>query len=279
MKNIIHLIIVSFVFLMPASVFAQLDEYQSDTLGTFEKNLKSFLNSPERKTVEGYIKDINSLSSRVDLISSENVVKIKAASMNQTGSIEVRTKKQDSLWFRISGRFAFITKEAVTANVNRMNFIYFDNLNDKVIEGPTTDNNIGAIARIKCTFDDLLNVMSGTCRIVYSEFDTLSMSSVDNKNIITVKGFNKHVKYFINPETKYVEKYSYINSGNKEFLKISYGNFVSVNDGFYARKVDIEKPLSKEFMKIANESFTVNNSNLDFKVEFPTDVRRVIWDK
>lgn len=279
MKIIIHFLYLFLLLPYISFSYAQNGESPQDTIGTFEKNRKAFLNSPERIKVVKYINEVNSISSKVDLISSQNVVKIKAASMNQTGIIEVRTKKQDSLWFQISGKFAFITKEAVTANVNRANFIYFDNLNDKVIEGPTTDNNIGAIARIKCTFDDLLNVMSGTGRIVYTEEDTLSMITIESKDYISVKGFNKNVQYVINPENKYIEKYSYINSGNKEFLKITYGNFVPVNGGFYARKVDIEKPLSKEFMKIANEDFTVNNSNLDFKVNFPSDVRRVKWDK
>lgn len=279
MKIIIHLLFLFLLLPWFSLSYAQDGESPKDTLGSFEKNRKAFLNSPERLKAVKYINEVNSLSSKVDLISSENVVKIKAASMNQTGIIAVRTKKQDSLWFQISGKFAFITKEAVTANVNRTNFIYFDNINDKVIEGPTTDNNIGAIARIKCTFDDLLNVMSGTGRIVYADDDTLSVNTVEGKDFIYVKGLNKNVQYVINPENKYIEKYSYINSGNKEFLKITYGNFVPVNGSFYARKVDIEKPLSKEFMKIANEEFTVNNSNLDFKVEFSSSARRVKWDK
>jgi len=250
----------------------------NDTTGLYQKNREAFFNSEERLKVVELIRIINSKSSKVDFISSENIVKLKAASMNQTGNIEVRVKKHDSIWFKISGGFAFISKEAVIANVNRLSFIYFDNLNEKVIEGPTTDNNIGAIARIKCTFDDLLNVMSGTGRIIYSDEDTLSMSLDSNKMVIKILGKNKNVKYWINLENKYIEKYSYFNAQMKEYLRIIYSNVVAIGEGYYAKKVEIIKPLSNEYMKIVNESYLINQNNLNFFVDFPQDVRRVKWD-
>ncbi len=249
-----------------------------DTLGSFEKNHEIFLNSPERIKAIDLIRIVNFNYDKVNLISTENIVKIKASSLNQTGNINIRVKKNDSLWFKISGGFAFISKDAVIANVNRNNFIYFDNLNDKVIEGPTTDNNIGAIARIKCTFDDLMNVMSGTGRIVYSDFDTLSMSEDSGKIVITLKGKNnKFIKYWINADNKYVEQYAYINTNKKEYLKIIYSNYVTVSNGYFARKVEIEKPLSKEYMKIVNETYLTNQQDLNFDVEIPNDVNRVKW--
>ena len=249
-----------------------------DTVGLFEKNREVFLNSPERVKIVDFIRIVNYNYSKVDLIASENIVKINTTSLNQTGNIEVRVKKNDSLWFRISGGFAFIQKDAVIANVNRTNFIYFDNLNEKVIEGPTTDNNIGSIARIKCTFDDLVNVMSGTGKVLYTDDDTLSMYVDGNKTIITITGEDKIIRYWINSDKKYVERYSYFNSNNKEYLRIVYSNIVNVSNGYFARKVEIEKPQSKEYMKIVNETYIANQGNLNFNVEFPDNVRRVKWE-
>lgn len=285
MKIIIQILLLALVSLTFSFAYSQVDNNELDTLrdkkdtiGLFQKNREAFLNSPERLKIVELIEILNYKSSKVDNISSENIVKLKAASMNQTGNIDVRVKKHDSIWFKITGSFAFISKEAVIANVNRLNFIYFDNLNEKVIEGPTTDNNIGAIARIKCTFDDLLNVMSGTCRIIYSDDDTLSMNIDSNKVVISIIGKNKDVKYWINIDKKYIEKYSYFNPQKKEYLKIVYSNIVSVGEGYYARKVDIIKPMSNEYMKIVNESFLTNQSNLNYKVDFPSEVRRVKWE-
>lgn len=259
------------------SVLDSLNEKQN-TLDSLKKDREVFLNSPERIKAIDLIRVVNYNYDKINFIYTENIVKISTSSLNQTGNINIRIKKNDSLWFKISGSFAFISKDAVMANVNRNNFIYFDNLNDKVIEGPTNDNNIGAIARIKCTFDDLMNVMSGTGRIIYTDCDTLLMSEDSSKTVITLIGKDKLVKFWINSDKKYIEKYAYFNKAKKEFLKIMYSNIVPVSNGYFARKVEIEKPLSKEYMKIVNESYLSNQYDLNFNVEFPNDVKKVKWE-
>lgn len=286
MKNIFLLFFLTMGVLACSNLYSQSDDSVQtnndtlimavDTLNAKDSLRNVFLNSPERLKVIALINQLNETSAKVDLIHSESVVKFKAASLDQTGEIEIKIKKKDDIWFRIWGSFAFVSKDAFIAHFNRKKFIYFDNLNDKVIEGPTTDNNIGYIARIKCTFDDLLNVMSGTGRVVYSNDDTLS---VENENVIILKGKDKVVKYTLDASKKYVEKYSYYNAKKKEYLRINFGNFVNVNGGYFAKKVDITKPVSGEYLKIVNESYTANNQNMNFNVDFPSDVRRVKWDK
>ncbi len=289
MKNILFTLLLIIWILSFGDIYSQTEdstETETDTLITPVDTLNIqdslnfvFLNSPERLRIVGIINDVNEISAKVDLLHSENIVKFKATSLDQTGNIEIKVKKNDDLWFRIWGSFAFVSKDAFIAHFNRKKFLYFDNLNDKVIEGPTTDNNIGYIARIKCSFDDLLNVMSGNARIIYSNSDTLSVENEKNNLIIHIKGKSKEVKYWIEGNKKYIEKYSYYNLKKKEYLRITYENFVNVNGGYYARKVDITKPLTSEYLKIVNETYTTSNPNLNFYVDFPSDVRRIRWIK
>ena len=121
-----------------------------------------------------------------------------------------------------------------------------------------------------------MNVMSGTGSVVYSNTDTLS---TENENVIVVKGKERVVKYTLDAGKKYVEKYSYYNSKKKEYLRVNFGNFINVNGGYFAKKVDITKPITSEYIKIVNENYTTNNQNMNFTVDFPSDVRRVKWDK
>lgn len=284
MRILIQIMFLLFVLLTFSFAFSQNNNDESDstkrnqdTVGLFETNRKIFLNAPERIKIVNFIRLVNDNYNKINFLSSENIIKINTSSLNQTGKIEIRVKKNDSLWFKISGGFAFIQKDAVIANVNRGNFIYFNNLNDKVIEGPTTDNNIGAIARIKCTFDDLMNVMSAAGKIVYTDDDTLIMQVDSGKTIITMYQRNKAVKYWVNSDNKYVERYSYFDSDNKEYLRIVYSNIINISNGYFAKKVEIEKPQSKEYLKIFNESYLTNQYNLNFNVEFPNDVIRIKW--
>ncbi|HWQ82672.1 MAG TPA: DUF4292 domain-containing protein [Ignavibacteria bacterium] len=250
-----------------------------DTLSIRDSLKKAFLNDPARLKIVELIKSVNEKASDVDMLHCENVLKMKAASFDETGNIEVKIKRRDDVWFRISGSFGIISKDAFIAHFNRKKFIYFDNLNDKVIEGPTTDANIGYIVKIKCSFDDLMNVMSGTCIIVYTDNDTLVMDKEKNNSVITVKNGKKFVKYWVDDANQYVVKYAYFNKKLREYLSITYSNFVKAGKGNYSRKVEINKPLSREYLRIFNETYTMNNPALDFTVEYPNDVRRVNWFK
>ena len=256
---------------------AIVNEPVRDTLSLNDSLKKVFLNDPVRLKIIEFIKTVNEKSASVDLIHSENVVKIKASSIDQAGDMEIKVKRNDDIWFRVSGNFAMISKDAFIAHFNRKNFIYFDNLNDKVIEGPTTDDNIGYISRIKCSFDDLMNVMSGTCSIVYTDADTITMETEKTNNVITVRNGKKYVKYWVDAAGFNVVKYAYFNRKLKQNLSIMYGNFVKAGNGFYARKVEINRPLSSEYLRIFNETYSLNNPGMSFKVDYPTDVRRVKW--
>jgi len=249
-----------------------------DSSRTTDSLRSVFLNNPERLRIADVIKSVNNNSNNINLLHSENVVKIKTSSLDATGEIEIRMKRNDDVWFRISGGFAFVSKDAFFAHFNRNRFIYFDNLNNKVIEGPTTNDNIGYIARMKCSFDDLINVMSGSCIINYSEKDTLFMTEDEIHYIITIKG-QKILKYWIEKRTDTVIKYAYINKNFKEYLRIMYSNLTKAGDGYYARKVEITRPNTNEFLKIVNEKFSLNNPSLNFKVDFPYDAKRIVWEK
>ncbi|MCU0372159.1 MAG: DUF4292 domain-containing protein [Ignavibacteria bacterium] len=280
-------------FLLYCSVFSQEEDSSFSSPDTISANYDTlrttdslivkdslniaFLNNPVRIRIAELIKTVNETSAYIDLLHSENVVKIKTPSLEATGEIEIKMKRNDDIWFRISGGFAFVSKDAFIAHFNRDKFIYFDNLENKVIEGPTNEVNIGIIARMKCSFDDLMNVMSGACTIIYSDKDTLSMTEDQSNIIITVKG-RKILKYWIDKELNCVNKYAYINNNFKEYLRIIYSNFSKVGNGYYAKRVEITRPFKNEYLKVANEKFTLNNPALQFKVDFPFDAKRVVWD-
>ncbi|MCE1165943.1 MAG: DUF4292 domain-containing protein [Bacteroidetes bacterium] len=254
-------------------------EQPIDTLSIKDSLKKAFLNDPARLKIVELINTVNDKSASIDLLHSENVIKIKASSIDQAGDIEIKVKRNDDIWFRISGSFAMISKDAFIAHFNRKKFIYFDNLNDKVIEGPTTSDNIGYILRIKCTFDDMMNVMSGACRIVYTDSDTLKTETDKLNTIIIIKNGKKFVKYWVENNSQTVTKYAYLNAKFRETLSVSYSNFVKAGSGNYARKIEIYKPLSGEFLRVFNETYTLNNPSLDFKVTYPDDTRKVFWSK
>jgi hypothetical protein len=219
------------------------------------------------------MKEVNDRAASLDLIHSEGDVYVKSRTIDQKGQIEIKAKKQDDFWFRIWGSISIISKDAFIAHFNRKNFVYFDNLNDKVIEGPTTDDNIGYITRIKCSFDDMMNALTGTVRIPYNR-DTITYTDDDTYYMLTFKS-GKIRKYWIKKSDYTVDKYCYLNRKMQATVIFTFSNFMMSGSGSYAKKIDIKKGTIN--VKYTIKEIAFQQSGLDFKVDFPSGVRRVRW--
>ena len=226
---------------------------------------------------EKIIKRVNEYAIPVDSIHAEAEISIKTSKVDEEGNIEVKAKKPDDFWFRIWGSFAFISKDAFFGHFNRNKFIYFNNLNNYSIEGPTTDNNIGYIVRVRTSFDDMMNALTGTVYIPVYDEDTVTMKT-DAANYIVMMKSPKYVRqYWIKKSDYSVSKYEYYNNKMQASLRLEFYNFVSSGIGRYARNITVYRPVNRDEMKVHFTSYLVNQSYLDFKVEIPYDARRKVW--
>jgi len=311
------------------------------------------------------IAEVNYRSLQINMIHSEGELAIRTPSMDESGSIEIKAKKLDDLWYRIHGSFAVFSKDAFIGHFNRKNFIYVNNLNETIITGKTNDTNIGYITRIKCCFDDIMNVMTGTCHIALSERDDISSETDGSETVITVKSYGgkdlkdtlilakemlengrteelvnslnefirmleeplkknileqtkgldlieraklliddsardksmissliesvdslgragiltseKIRKYWINRNEYLVTKYIQYNDKKEVYLSVEFFNFVNTAGASYAKKIIIQRPAKREKLTLILTSVRLNQSNLSFRVELPSDYRRVKW--
>jgi hypothetical protein len=226
---------------------------------------------------EQIIKRVNEFAIPVDSIHAEAEISIKTSKVDEEGNIEVKANKPDDFWFRIWGSFAFISKDAFFGHFNRDKFIYFNNLNNYSIEGPTTDNNIGYIVRVRASFDDMMNALTGTVYIPVYDEDTVTVKTDAANYIIMMKSPKYWRQYWIKKSDYSVSKYEYYNSKMQASLRLEFYNFVSSGIGRYARNVTVYRPVNRDELKVKFTSYLVNQSYLDFKVVIPYDARRKVW--
>lgn len=221
------------------------------------------------------VKRVNERAKPIDNIHSEADVYIKTKTIDQNGFIEIKLKRNDDFWFRIWGKFAFISKDAFIAHFNRKNFIYLNNLEDKLIEGPTTDKNIGHIIRVECSFDDMMGALSGAPMISITKKDTLSWKEDDTYYILTMKNI-KIKRFWIRKSDCSVEKYAYLSRKTlNAYLLFEFNNYSISGDGYYAKQIKITKGNTK--LVYTFKSVSLNNSSLNFKVDYGSGVKRIKW--
>src|SRR5438552_3832227 len=165
MKKLFIIIIQSYLLFLSGS-YAQEDSvrYAVDSVITET--------DPLRSQITEIISEVNRRSEMIDNIHSEGEITIKTATIDNSGSIEIKAKKKDDLWFKIEGPLGIDIAEG---HFGRKKFTFYDPRNDKAIEGSTNISNIGALTKIRVTFDDLMNAFTGTVRIVKSKSDSLNL--------------------------------------------------------------------------------------------------------
>jgi len=228
------------------------------------------------------ITSVNDKSSLVDMIQAEGDIYVyspKAEDKESNGFIEVRVKKPDEMWFRIWGSFAIISKDAFFGHFTRTKFLYYNNLGDYSIEGPTTDDNMGAIIKVKCSFDDAMNALSGTVKIAYDlKTDTLSVREEGNNNVVTINNSRYKRQYWVNKNDFLVSKYDYYIKSNKTKISIDFSGYTSAGSGKYARYVSMTSSKGEK-LKITFKKYQTSMSYLNFNVDVPYDAKHKVWKK
>ena len=246
-----------------------------DTIKITEDTLQTTETDPVKLEISRIIKEVNSRSAEVDNIISSGEIKIKTPKVDETGDIENHIKKKDALWFKIEGPMGI---DVAIAHFNRDRFTFFDDLNDVVTTGSTTILNIGTLTKIRCTFDDMLNSFSGTVRISKGKKDELAMSEEGNQYVLSLKRGTITRKYWVDKDNYFVYKYLYLSKTGQTLISFEFSNFSNYGTSTYARKVEIRRPKQNEYFRLTMESVNLNQSYLDFKVDYPYgEVKMRTW--
>lgn len=232
-------------------------------------------NDPVKAEITRIIKEVNSRSAEIDNIISDGEIKIKTPKIDESGSIEIHVKKKNDLWFKIEGPLGI---DAATGHFGRDKFIFFDDLNDVVTTGSSTILNIGTLTKIRCTFDDMMNAFSGTVRIPKGKKDELTMSDEGGQYVVSLKRGTITRRYWVDKDSYTVSKYIYLSKTGLTLISFEFSNFSSYGTGSYAKRIEIRRPKQGEYFKITLESVNLNQSYLDFKVDYPYgDVKVRTW--
>ena len=169
-----------------------------------------------------------------------------------------------------------------SALITRKDFVYYNVQENKVIMGPTTDINIGAILRIKVSFDELINSFSGSFYFPDEDRDSIDAASENNSYILQVKKDYGKKKYHIDPETYSVNNYSVFDNKGKIMLDVNYSKFedISTPEGtvYFPDRITIHRPDVKQTVWLYYESKDINKKDLNFKIKYPKSAKIVRWN-
>lgn len=235
-------------------------------------------NDADKIPVKEIKEKVNSNSVVIETMEASGNIAFDSPEQSGQGWIEVRIKKPDSVFVKIDGPFGISIAQAL---ITRTDFIYYNVQENKAITGPTTDINIGAVLRIKVTFDELLSGFSGGFLLNNDPNDSNYAESENGFYTISTPEGSGSMKYFIDPVLYTVYRYNKLDKNKKTIVEVNYNNYfeelASGKRFYFPANIRINNPEKKQSIWVDYQNKNFNKTDLKFKVKIPKSAKIINW--
>ncbi len=222
---------------------------------------------------------VNSNSSLIQSLEASGIISFDSPENSGTGDIEIKIKKPDSVYVKIGGPFGI---SIAVALITRKDFVYYNVQENKVIMGPSTELNIGAILRIKVSFDELINSFTGSFHFQDESVDSTAAESQNNLYVLQVNNSYGVEEYFIEPDKFTIQRYDMLDKDFKSRIEVGYSNYSSESSNGkeinFPNKIVIRNPEKKQSVYLDYDSKDINNPDISITMKFPKSAKVVKWD-
>jgi hypothetical protein len=222
---------------------------------------------------------INKNSELITSLEASGNIAFDSPEQSGQGWFDLKIKKPDTVFIKITGPFGISIANAL---ITRKDFIYYNVQENKAIYGPTNEINIGAILRIKVTFDELINGFTGMFAFYSEPNDTLAAESERGMYLIKTNENELLKKYFIDPGLFIINKYNSFDINNKPLVEVNYEKYFEESASgkkiYFPSSIKVKNILKKQsvYIDYANKEF--NKSNLTFNIKIPKSATIIKWD-
>jgi len=222
---------------------------------------------------------INKNSAIIETLEASGNISFDSPENSGTGWLELKIKKPDTVYVKIEGPFGISIANAL---ITRTDFTYYYVQENKVIMGPSTDINIGAVLRIKVSFDQLINGFTGSFIMKESETDSNYAENESEYYLIKNNITSGTEKYYIEPALFRISKYKLVNRSDKPIVEVDYSGYqeetVTASKIYFPYNVKIKNPDKSQTVYVEYINKEINKPNMTFKMKIPKSAKVIKWN-
>ncbi|CAN5484054.1 hypothetical protein BH10BAC5_BH10BAC5_24770 [soil metagenome] len=217
---------------------------------------------------------VNENNSKIKNLKSEGNISFDTPDLSNSGSFTLNIVKPDSIYTKLEGPFG-ISIAAIL--MTRKDFIYYNIQDNSAIMGPSSDLNLGAILRIRLKFDDILNGFTDSF-ILPEPDDKTILKAVDDGYLLIFTDDSGIKKVIVDPQNFTIKKYSVYEPDGKIKMEAEYSLFSEENNYFFPNKINISKPLTKEYLQLTYTKKDFNSGSLNYRIKIPKSAKITHWN-
>jgi hypothetical protein len=204
----------------------------------------------------------------------EGRVSIETPEIAQSGSFILTLQKPDSVLITIRGPFGIKVGSAL---VTRTEFLFYNSLENKLITGLSSMENLNRILHVQLSFDDLLSLFAGGT-FLESDFHAPDEIRVeDNQFVFVFTDAKASRKYWIDPTTLSIQKVQFLDQSGRLVLEQVFSNFEDANGFTMPYTIHVIQPKMRQRLTFSYSEILVNTETLHFTFIIPPNAERIHW--
>ena len=235
----------------------------------------SSLNLAERSISYSEVQEVTrSHHAHIHSMVGEGRISIETPEIAQSGSFILTLQKPDSVLINIRGPFGIKVGSAL---VTRTEFLFYNSLENKLITGLSSMENLNRILHVQLSFDDLLSLFAGGT-FLESDFHAPDEIRVeDNQFVFVFTDAKTSRKYWIDPTTFYIQKVQFLDQSGKLVLEQTFTNFEDANGFAMPYTIRVIQPKARQRLTLSYSEILVNSEMLHFTFIIPPNAERIHW--
>jgi outer membrane lipoprotein-sorting protein len=211
---------------------------------------------------------------RIHSMKGEGRISIETPDIAQSGSFTLKLQKPDSVLIELQGPFGIKVGSAL---VTRTEFLFYNSLENQLITGFSSTENLSRIFHVQISFDELLNLFSGG-DFFDSDLHAPDAIRTDDGQFVFIYSLGTSSRqYWINPNTMYIQKIQFLDRSGKLAFEQVFSNFEN-SDGFaIPHNISIKQPKTQQMLALKYYDIAVNTDTLRFTFTIPHNAERIHW--
>ena len=201
-------------------------------------------------------------------------ISIETPEIAQSGSFILTLQKPDSVLINLQGPFGIKVGSVL---ITRTEFLFYNSLENKLITGLSSRENLNRILHVQLNFDDLLYLFVGGT-FLESDLHAPDETHIeDNQFVFIFSSLKTSRRYWIDPTTLYIQKIQFLDQSGKLALEQIFSDFEDVNGFTMPYTIRIIQPKARQRLTFTYSEILVNTEKLHFTFTIPSNAERIHW--
>jgi len=207
-------------------------------------------------------------------LSGTGTISVETPEIAQSGSFELQLHKPDSVLVNVEGPFGLNVGSVL---LTRSSFIFYNSIQNQVVSGPVTANNLRRIFKMDVTFDELMTLFTGGSFFREDDRDPESIGEEGNQVVLVYRSEYGQRRYVVDPASLLIARIQHLDAKGKLFLEERFDRFRAVGEVSLPRYIRLTQHTARRALSVSFSALEVNPGRAPLVLDVPANAERIHW--